>query len=555
MKKKPKVPRVSSEGNSSSATAAVAAAPSSWILGIWWDLILFVATPALIVPAIALLQSPRFNLDVSTLSLLVAGFGAMGHHLPGMIRAYGDVELFRRFRWRFVIAPLFLLAVCIPLARNHLGGMMVILLFWGYWHGLMQVYGFVRIYDVKVGSTSNTTAMWDWLMCLCWFATGVVFSDGRMATLLETLYTSGGPVIPAAGIQAFRWICAGITGMVTMGFLVHFARQWKTAQRPNPIKLLMLASGIGFWWFCMVFVQEVLLGIAMFEIFHDVQYLAIVWLYNRRRVDRAAEMGVGMRYLFRGSVTMGMLYVALVCAYGSMRILSDSIETGTLRLTLTGFIWASTILHFYYDGFIWKVRDQTLREGLGVSSSSGVGAGSFVVGELAHVLKWSPFVIVVCWLSVSEWASSAPPPPGMGQRLWANDRYVQWNENITAAIPSYLMGHVKLASMLDNVGRTEEALTRLRTALEQDSQFAPAHLTLARIHRRLEKTDEAIGDYERTVQFSHRVPELIEAHLALGQIYQQRGDKVKAADAYQQVLAIEPNFEPALDGLRAVTSK
>jgi hypothetical protein len=37
----------------------------------------------------------------------------MGHHLPGMIRAYGDRALFERFKWRFILAPLFLLAVCV----------------------------------------------------------------------------------------------------------------------------------------------------------------------------------------------------------------------------------------------------------------------------------------------------------------------------------------------------------------------------------------------------------------------------------------------------------
>ena len=45
--------------------------------------------------------------------LFVAAFGAMGHHLPGMIRAYGDRSLFERFKWRFILAPIFLLAICV----------------------------------------------------------------------------------------------------------------------------------------------------------------------------------------------------------------------------------------------------------------------------------------------------------------------------------------------------------------------------------------------------------------------------------------------------------
>ena len=45
--------------------------------------------------------------------LFVAAFGAMGHHLPGMILAYGDRALFNRFKTRFIVAPLALLVVCI----------------------------------------------------------------------------------------------------------------------------------------------------------------------------------------------------------------------------------------------------------------------------------------------------------------------------------------------------------------------------------------------------------------------------------------------------------
>src|SRR5438105_3002026 len=75
-----------------------------WILDSWRDLILYVATPLLIVPLFMLAQARWSAQDIY---LFVAAFGAMGHHLPGMIRAYGDRALFDRFRWRFIFAPIF----------------------------------------------------------------------------------------------------------------------------------------------------------------------------------------------------------------------------------------------------------------------------------------------------------------------------------------------------------------------------------------------------------------------------------------------------------------
>jgi hypothetical protein len=90
--------------------SATAPRKSLWILNSWRDLILYVGTPLLLVPVFALAQTRWRPEDIY---LFVAAFGAMGHHLPGMIRAYGDRALFERFRWRFILAPLFLLAVCV----------------------------------------------------------------------------------------------------------------------------------------------------------------------------------------------------------------------------------------------------------------------------------------------------------------------------------------------------------------------------------------------------------------------------------------------------------
>jgi hypothetical protein len=86
--------------------AVQVAAPKKtlWILNSWRDLILYVGTPLFLLPMFLLAQA-RWN--AQDIYIFVAAFGAMGHHLPGMIRAYGDRALFQRFRWRFIFASLF----------------------------------------------------------------------------------------------------------------------------------------------------------------------------------------------------------------------------------------------------------------------------------------------------------------------------------------------------------------------------------------------------------------------------------------------------------------
>ena len=173
---------------------ATAARRKLWILSSWRDLVLYVGTPLLLIPAFALAQAKWSPQDIY---LFVAAFGAMGHHLPGMIRAYGDRALFERFKWRFILAPLFLLSVCVAFFWWDLKGILLVVFFWGVWHGLMQTYGFCRIYDAKTGTFDTLTRRLDFAMCLIWFATAVVLSPYRLSDTLDTYYMCGGSVYSA----------------------------------------------------------------------------------------------------------------------------------------------------------------------------------------------------------------------------------------------------------------------------------------------------------------------------------------------------------------------
>ena len=105
------VAKAGPQGNRGKQSAPPAVAKASpWILDRWRDLLLFVGTPVLLIPIFTAAQSRWSAQDIF---LFVGAFGAMGHHLPGMIRAYGDRALFQRFKIRFIVAPLAILAVCL----------------------------------------------------------------------------------------------------------------------------------------------------------------------------------------------------------------------------------------------------------------------------------------------------------------------------------------------------------------------------------------------------------------------------------------------------------
>src|SRR5215831_673803 len=389
--------------------AVQVAAPKKtlWILNSWRDLILYVGTPLFLLPMFLLAQARWSAQDIY---IFVAAFGAMGHHLPGMIRAYGDRALFERFRWRFIFAPIFLLGVCIAFTWWDLKGLVLVVFFWGVWHGMMQTYGFCRIYDAKTGSFAPLTRRLDFATCAIWFATAVLLSPQRMADTLETYYASGGPYLSPSLLRTAQQILLGAAIGVSILFLGNFIRMWVVGKRPNPVKLALLGTSIAFWWYCNNGVTNILAGIALFEVFHDVQYLSLVWIYNRNRVEKDNSIGGFMRFVFRRSGSLIGLYIGLVFAYGSIGFLNSKIGIDTITRILTGVVAASGLLHFYYDGFIWKVRERFTRENLGLTGGN-VSAQSreFLPSWALHGAKWvGVFVLPLAALWIGQARSRTP---------------------------------------------------------------------------------------------------------------------------------------------------
>jgi hypothetical protein len=539
------------------ATSAVRPASGQWILNFWLDLLLFVATPLLIIPVVLLLQSPWVGVEVETIGVMVFSFGALGHHLPGMIRAYGDRELFQRFRARFIIAPLVLVAVAVAVAQYHLHTLILVILIWACWHGLMQIYGFVRIYDAKVGFHSTATAHWDWLLLASWFGTAQVFSDAKMADFLELWYQSGGLLISPELVHMFRWVCLGTSIAILLGFLTNHVVQTyrgriENKPTPNLVKLLLLTSGIGFWWFAMVFVENAILGVAFFEIFHDVQYLAIVWLYNCRRVHATADLGGFMKFLFRRGSGMMLLYVGLVFTYGIYGFVHNrSTADDIFQRTLLGLVWASTILHYYYDGFIWKVREKSTRLGLGLNAA---GNSQRVPqrdrGEWIHLLKCASLLFVIGWLAFGEISEAAFTPANKSDQAMVVNDYISRTQNIAAAVPGNLHAQQHAATVLANFGMEQEAINLLHTVLERHPSFADGQFLLGDLHNRRKEFDLAATCFEAAAKTARKKEVRAFAHHKLGEVYLQQKKTEAAKAEFHAALQIDPHFEESQQALR-----
>jgi tetratricopeptide (TPR) repeat protein len=540
---------------------ATAPRKSLWILDSWRDLVLYVGTPLLLLPAFALAQARWSPQDIY---LFVAAFGAMGHHLPGMIRAYGDRALFQRFKWRFILAPLFLLAVCTAFFWWDLKGILLVVFFWGVWHGLMQTYGFCRIYDAKAGAFDALTRRLDFAMCVIWFATAVALSPYRLSDTLDTYYMCGGPFIPPSVVQHGQQLILFAAIAVSVLFLLHFGRLWIIGKRPNPVKVALLVTSIAFWWYCNNLVANILVGIALFEVFHDVQYLSLVWIYNRNRVEKDSNIGGFMRFVFRRSGSLIGLYVGLVFAYGSLSYFNAHLGMETVKRILTGVVTASTLLHFYYDGFIWKVRERSTRQSLGLAGGTAdVSLGGILPSWAWHGLKWVAVFVVplsALWfwqthLTVPElqrraWLVADVPMGAKqhfdyGVALQKENRLEEAEEQYKIALrfnPADAKSRMNLAIALMAQAKFDEATPHMKEALRLQPTDGEFHSSFAKLLQRLGRADEARPHYEAAARF---LPNSPEAHYNYALFLASIGKGDDSVSELRRAVQLKPGYVDA----------
>ena len=537
---------------------------SPWILDRWRDLLLFVGTPALLIPIFAAAQARWSAQDIF---LFVGAFGAMGHHLPGMIRAYGDRALFERFKTRFIVAPLTILAICVWSTIYNIQAVQLVAMAWGIWHGMMQTYGFCRIYDGKASAKGAARARVDLALCFGWFSGAVLLSPMRFRTLFELYYESGGPVIASTAVAAIRSGVVIALGLVTIVFLWRQWSDWRTARGVSPVKITLLVSSILFWWYCNNGVQNILVGIALFEVFHDVQYLAIVWIYNRTRVERDQSIQGFMRFVFRRSGALIGVYVGLVLAYGAIGLTQSAVTVEWIRYLLVGAVTASALLHFYYDGFIWKVREPQTRTMLGIEGTGAALLSSQRTRWVRHSLRWAALVVPFGALCAAQLAGRVVPA-------------IERTTKVAEVLPEDAQAQLNYGKALHESGRLEEAIERYEFAIARNPTLAEAEFFLALARGDLGELDSAIQHYERSLlldprngkcesnlagvlvrqgrraearrRYEHCLslhPDLQIAHKELADILSGAGEYEPAIAHYEKALQIQPDFKEASDNL------
>ena len=502
--------------------------PSGWIISPFWDTVLFIAAPLLSIGALFPLKGLWSSQEYATFLL---AFLTFGHHLPGFIRAYGDHELFQRYRWRFVLAPPLLYVCVFWLGARGLHTIVMVTFTWDIWHVLMQHYGFMRIYDAKQREISAFTARMDLAFSLSCYIALIVASPHYRNNLLYVAYQSGVPLLPTQVFDALVVLIYTVACAMAAAYVAYTLYLWKQG-RHNVRKLLTLATFVAATYYLYIYNDDFVVGFAVWSGFHCLQYYGIVWAFNRSRVDRSADVTRFVSFLFRPRTGLALLYVSLIFFYGGIDYLHNFLAEGTLRAALMTFIFTSTVLHYYYDGFIWKVREKDTSEPLNIEAAETKFESGLVVSSARSLASWlrrllpsykrglyqagyvAFFIFLLAWLEI-----------------WRPNDDLAMHRSLATVASGAEEAHLRLGESLRVRGRTEEAADSYRRAVEWNPRYAQAHVMLGVSLAGLGDIDGAIEALREALTID---PDNATGHFNLAALLEGRGETRQALHHYQQ---------------------
>jgi len=324
-----------------------------------WPLIILAPAGALLV-GLALAQTPLGAAPISA-------FGARGTPADGYIgafimahlvivffRSHANPEIFRQYPFRFKWVPVLLFAALLSSLWVR-AAVTVLATWWDVYHSSLQTFGIGRIYDAKEGNDPEAGRSLDLGLNLFLYI-GPILGGASFLYHLGSFHEFTGlagsaffKAIPGAAMERQAWILRGVllTGIPFIAwYWAAYRRLARAGYRISRRKLWLFIStaACSIWaWGWNPF------GMALFimNFFHALQYFAVVWAYEERSILRVFGLRNG-----RSERALGLfVFVGTAFLYGCFGSIAGDRNDVVLCLTLV-----VSIMHFWYDGFIWSVR-------------------------------------------------------------------------------------------------------------------------------------------------------------------------------------------------------
>ncbi|PCI36873.1 MAG: hypothetical protein COB53_08250 [Elusimicrobia bacterium] len=278
----------------------------------------------------------------------------MAHLVIVFFRSHANPRIFALHPFRFRWVPVLLFAALMGSLWVR-AAVVVLATWWDVYHSSLQTFGIGRIYDVKDGNDPEIGRRLDWWLNIFLYI-GPILGGTSLLYHLSSLHEFSGlpgsvffTALPDAvmakqrqilmGVLAVSvpfagWYCFSYYRLSQAGYHVSRRKSW----------LLGTTAIVSIWaWGFNPF------GMALFimNFFHALQYFAVVWAYEEKNILRV--FGLTEK---RSERILGLsVFVGSAFLYGCFSSIAGDQSDVVLSLTLV-----VSIMHFWYDGFVWSVR-------------------------------------------------------------------------------------------------------------------------------------------------------------------------------------------------------
>ena len=374
------------------ATAAAAAVVSPrWLVSRAFDLTWFFGGGVLSLLVLALFFAGAPIVALWWIWLLAFD----GPHIgAAFTRTYFDAEEWRRrpgllliSLLTFAVGPVFLALTVATGSPDPFLLFLGFATFYGYYHVVRQHYGFVALYNTTNHDWSTRSLDQVTLYVGCWAPYAYfLLTHPRAREIIRLPLGESTAVEAVAGYALMAvWIAA------IARFVAHQIRRGANPRNPKHIYLLGTVLLYGIIYFAIAKLepvyggsqgpnQDFLLLSIVIAIFHNVQYVGLVWFHNRNRYgDRAGHGLAGLinraplMFLAACALFSVGVYSTVACSTGvfpGCQWFAGSTVLGQVTLNQIGLClwWGLAINHYYLDQKIWRIRDDhELKRSLGLA--------------------------------------------------------------------------------------------------------------------------------------------------------------------------------------------
>lgn len=330
--------------------------PALAIAGPRLDALLFWGIPAIMLAftgawaAIAAMLPPVAGEKAVSFLVAVGTILTYAHLIAVAPRAYLNRQVFADNRLRLTIVPILLIAG-LALSPTLLVCGTVLAIFWDVHHSAMQTFGLARIYDMKAGNDPHLLRRVDLLLNWALYV-GPIGMGAALIVHLHAFDTFGSigwawamqvPKLGEGAAGTIRLASIALWAAVIFAAAFEYRRAMRKGYRMPAHKAALVGTtatvSIAAWACAPPFIAFLAINL-----FHAIQYFALVWFKEGGRIT--ALFAARPRLARSAATLFGAFCILFGLAYA---------EAGITHYFLAPFI-ACSLLHFWYDSFVWSVR-------------------------------------------------------------------------------------------------------------------------------------------------------------------------------------------------------